>query len=116
MITLEDGSRWLIPPTVKATASEDGAVLLDVKRGICFSVNAVGLKIWTLFQAGAGPAEVIRQLGTEYQIPGEQLKNDFEEFLSNLQSNGLLLPDRPGNAPGFWKRVLRRWIIRGLAA
>ncbi|HET9791677.1 MAG TPA: PqqD family protein [Candidatus Angelobacter sp.] len=108
MITLEDGSRWLIPPTVKATASEDGAVLLDVERGICFSVNAVGLKIWTLFQADAGPAEIIRQLGAEYEVSGEQLKNDFEEFVRNLKSNRLLLPDRPAHAPGFWKRIFLR--------
>lgn len=105
MITLEDGSRWLIPLTVKATASEDGAVLLDVERGICFSVNAVGLKIWTLFQAGAGPAEIIRQLGTEYEVSGEELKKDFEEFVRNLKSNRLLLPDRPAHARGFWKRT-----------
>ncbi len=108
MITLEDGSRWLIPATVKATASKDGAVLLDVERGICFSVNAVGLKIWTLFQAGAGPAEIIHQLGTEYQVPGEQLKKDFEEFLRDLKSNRVLLPDRPAKPSGFWNRILRR--------
>src|SRR5208282_3160780 len=36
----------VIAPSVRETASEDGAVLLDIEQGICFSLNPVGLRIW----------------------------------------------------------------------
>jgi hypothetical protein len=32
----------VIAPGVRETASEDGAVLLDIEQGICFSLNPVG--------------------------------------------------------------------------
>ena len=33
-----------IAPGVREVTSEDGAVLLDVEQGVCFSLNPVGLK------------------------------------------------------------------------
>ena len=47
LITTED---IVIAPSVRETASEDGAVLLDIEQGICFSLNPVGLKIWELLE------------------------------------------------------------------
>ena len=47
LITTED---VVIAPSVRETASEDGAVLLDIEQGICFSLNPVGLKIWELLK------------------------------------------------------------------
>ena len=41
-----------IAPGVREVASEDGAVLLDVEQGVCFSLNPVGLKIWDLLKKG----------------------------------------------------------------
>jgi hypothetical protein len=38
----------VIAPGSRETASEDGAVPLDIEQGICFSLNSVGLKIWEL--------------------------------------------------------------------
>src|ERR1039458_8095163 len=41
---------FTIAPGVRETASEDGAVLLDVEQGVCFSLNPVGLRIWELLK------------------------------------------------------------------
>ena len=53
IITTED---IVIAPGVRETASEDGAVLLDIEQGICFSLNPVGLKIWELLEEALIPS------------------------------------------------------------
>src|ERR1700722_84240 len=39
-------SGWNISPGVRATCNQDGAVLLDIDHGLCYSLNAVGGRIW----------------------------------------------------------------------
>ncbi len=53
----------VIPATIRAAASDDGAVLLDIEQGVCFSLNAVGLKIWELLEAALLVRADRRQFG-----------------------------------------------------
>ena len=59
-ITTED---VVIAPGVRETASEDGAVLLDIEQGICFSLNPVGLKIWELLKKHYSVDQIAEVLG-----------------------------------------------------
>src|SRR5205807_7124938 len=36
---------WLVSPDVRSTYSEDGAVLLDIRKGLCYSLNVVGARM-----------------------------------------------------------------------
>ena len=51
MEPMSDIRDMVIPDGIRETVSEDGAVLLDIDQGICFSLNPVGLKIWELLSA-----------------------------------------------------------------
>ncbi len=42
---------WRISPEVRTTYSEDGAVLLDINKGLCYSLNSVAARICQLSQA-----------------------------------------------------------------
>ncbi|HEU5413308.1 MAG TPA: PqqD family protein [Candidatus Angelobacter sp.] len=97
-----------IPSSIKETASEDGGVLLDIDRGICFSLNSVGLKIWESLKEGCSIDQIAEKLRREYSISYEQAFADLRTFIEQLQSSGLV-GDRPckksrGVLARFWRK------------
>jgi hypothetical protein len=73
------------------TLNEDGAVLLDIKRGICFSLSFVGAKIWDSLQKGYGRDSIITSLSEDFsEIPSKRIAEDVDAFLADLKSKGLL--------------------------
>ena len=101
-ITTED---IVIAPRVRETASEDGAVLLDIEQGICFSLNPVGLKIWELVKTHHSVDEIADELAQDFPVSRSQLLSDVAEFLQALEAQRLIR--RPGHtAP------TRSWLSR----
>ena len=84
---------WLASPDVRSTYSEDGAVLLDIRKGLCYSLNPVAARVWSAVEAIPsgidlrGLADVIE---THYKIPHEELKRDINEYLFKLEQMGLV--------------------------
>ena len=99
LITTED---IVIAPSVRETASEDGAVLLDIEQGICFSLNPVGLKIWELLKKRYSVDQIADALAQDFAVPRSQLLSDVAEFLQALEAKRLIR--RPGQtvAPRSW--------------
>jgi hypothetical protein len=87
-------SVWNISPGVRATCNQDGAVLLDIDRGLYYSLNAVGGRIWQVIEAGHGrssSADIIEALAREFmEVPREQLMTDIDNCLSDLESKALI--------------------------
>ena len=97
-----------IPSSIKETSSEDGAVLLDVDRGICFSLNAVGLTIWQSLKQGRNADQIVEVLQGSYSVPREQLAEDVRIFLESLESSGLLVHEHPARTTGLFQRIWGR--------
>ena|SRR5207302_4590014 len=97
-----------IPSSIKETASEDGGVLLDIDRGICFSLNSVGLKIWQCLKQGRTADQIVEALQGEYSVSREQLEDDVGTFLERLESSGLLVHEHPATTGGLFRRLMRR--------
>jgi hypothetical protein len=99
-----------IAPGVREVASEDGAVLLDVEQGVCFSLNPVGLKIWELLKKGCSLEQIADVLGQEFPVSRPQLVSDAIEFIAALEAKQLI--GRPNQAApkrsGFFENLLRR--------
>lgn len=87
IITTED---IVIAPSVRETASEDGAVLLDIEQGICFSLNPVGLKIWELLKKRCSVDQIADALAHDFPVPRPQLFFDVVEFLQSLEAKRLI--------------------------
>lgn len=99
---------FIIAPGVRETASEDGAVLLDVEQGICFSLNPVGLRIWELLKRRCSLDKIVDTLAQDFSVPRAQLLFDAAEFIVALETKHLI--QRPGHtAPK------KRWFARILA-
>ena len=98
-----------IAPGVRETASEDGAVLLDIEQGVCFSLNPVGLRIWELLKRRCSLGEIADALAHDFSVPRAQLLADAAEFIEALEAKHLI--HRPGQTPAkksWFSRTLRR--------
>jgi len=104
--------RLSIPSSVKETASEDGAVLLDVEQGVCFSLNSSGLRIWTLLKQGNNIDQIADALQADYSVSRPDVLNDLHTFMLELESRKLILvgdtPNKSATKHGLWSRLWNR--------
>jgi hypothetical protein len=92
-VKTENHATWAISPDVRATYSEDGAVLLDINKGMCYSLNAVGARIWVTIESspsGIALGGIVEALATRYETPHGQLEADTKECLHKLLQLGLI--------------------------
>ena len=103
-------SELVIAPGVREVSSEDGAVLLDLEQGVCFSLNPVGLKIWELLKKGCSLEQIADALGREFPVSRPQLVSDATEFIAALEAKQLIRrPDQKTHKrSGFFGNLLRR--------
>src|SRR5260370_2207897 len=101
--------KWAIAPDVRATYTEDGAVLLDIKTGVCYSLNPVAARLWVTMESSQtelGSRELVDVMETHYKVSREQLERDTAEYLSKLeqmrlvQRNGLFHGSKAVGARG----------------
>jgi len=105
-ITSED---MVIASGVRETASEDGAVLLDIEQGICFSLNPIGLKIWELLKTHHSVDEIADDLAQDFPVSRSQLFSDVVEFLQALEAKRLIhRPDRAVTRHSWLRRIFPR--------
>lgn len=95
----------MIAPGVRETASEDGAVLLDIEQGVCFSLNPVGMRIWELVKKRYSVAQIADALARDFPVPRSQLLADVIEFVQLLEAKRLL------HRPGYTQRR-KHWLTR----
>ena len=84
---------WLVSPDVRSTYSEDGAVLLDIRKGLCYSLNPVAARVWSTVEAspsGVNLQGLVDVMETHYTISHEQLERDVDGYLSKLENMGLV--------------------------
>lgn len=88
--------RYCVGPSalVRASASPDGLVVLDVRGGVILASNAVGARIWTLIEQHCSVAEIARQLVAEYRVPAARAEHDVAVFLASLIDRGLITVER----------------------
>jgi hypothetical protein len=103
-------------PSVRESNGSDGAVLLDIQQGICFSLNPVGAKIWELIKERKSTDDIIAILVKDFDAPVEQIRSDVVEFAALLKQNGLLLSAGESSAKrsGFIRSVIHRLVSAGL--
>jgi hypothetical protein len=69
-------------------------VLLDIEKGLCYSLNVVGGRVWQVFEGGNGNSsveDVVENLAREFkEVSREQLTIDAERCVQDLESKGLI--------------------------
>ena len=98
---------FTIAPGVRETVSEDGAVLLDIEQGICFSLNPVGLRIWELLKNRCSLDQIADALGQEFSVPRDQVLSDASEFVEALEGKHLIYrPRQPSRKKSWFSEML----------
>ena len=90
MNDLKTTTDFTVAAGVRETSSEDGAVLLDVEQGVCFSLNPVGLRIWELLKKRLSLDQIADTLEQEFTVSRSQLLRDAAEFIAALEAKQLI--------------------------
>lgn len=79
-----------ISRSARLSKSSDGGILLDVERGLVFSLNPVGIRIVELLQDGNDAPRLANTISQEFRISQEIARKDIADFLTALQEQHLL--------------------------
>lgn len=104
-----------VAESVRETINQDGAVLLDIKQGVCFSMNPVGAKIWEMLKRECPLDQIASSLEQEFHVPRAQIEADIAEFLTELRQRNLILSSDAANLEkkGWLSKLLSRKNILG---
>ena len=85
-------------PEATVKSLEDRGVIVDMRTGRCWELNAVGFAMWTLAAEGRSVAETIAAISARYGVSPGTSENDVSAFLQSLVDAGLLNPSPRGSA------------------
>lgn len=77
-------------PEALFTEVDGEAVLLDLRSGQYYGLDALGTRIWTLLGEHRSLAAVREALLAEYDVEEARLQADLETFVKSLVDAGLL--------------------------
>lgn len=86
-------SVWNASASVRSTYTQDGGVLLDVDKGMCYSLNAVASKLWNHLeqnQAGVTFDELVGVIRSNFEVTDGELEADIAAHLEKLENMGLV--------------------------
>ena len=66
------------------------AVILNLKSGVYYSLNEVGVSIWNLIQQPKTVDEIRNAILAEYEVEPEQCDHDLLKLLQELVTVGLI--------------------------
>jgi len=87
------GLGFRVSPDVKASLHPEGVVLIHHGRGTVFSANLVGAMIWNGALERWSIQKLTESISNRFQISPQTAQQDTAAFLSQLEAEGLLIPD-----------------------
>lgn len=86
---------------VRDVQNADGAALLDIHQGTCFSLNPVGARIWNLLKLQSSINEMSASIAAEFNVAEQQVRADVLEFIQRLNESGLAIRNGEKNRSGY---------------
>ena len=83
-------TRDRVSPSVRASVSPDGLVLLDIQSGAVLASNHIGGRIWQLLTEHRTRAEIASGIAAEYDVGLDRAENDVASFINMLAARGLV--------------------------
>ena len=65
-------------------------ILLDIERGIYYSLNNSGRNIWSLIDTDCTGEEIAKHISNHYRVPQETIQSELEGFINTLRDEGLI--------------------------
>ena len=80
-------------PDAYANGVRDETVLLQVKRGSYYGMDAIGTRIWAGINEGRLPAEVCKEIAADYDVRLDTVEADARIFLEDLKANEIIVAE-----------------------
>jgi hypothetical protein len=77
-------------PHLRSVVDQDGAVILDIERGLISTLNPVGAYVWQGLQRGESLETIIANLVRETGEKSLMVERDVREFVEDLKQKCLL--------------------------
>lgn len=90
------GQPLMVGSTVTATKEQISSevagetVILDLKGGVYFGLDAIGSRVWSLIQRPATVAEIRDALTREYDVDPERCERDVLALLGQMAERSLI--------------------------
>src|ERR1700731_1816619 len=84
---------WSVAPGVRSIYAENGALLLDIKGGCCYSLNGLAARVWVTIEgspSGISFNGIVDVLETRFNLTREALEHAARDCLANLQLAALV--------------------------
>lgn len=65
-------------------------VILDLKSGNYYGLDAVGARVWTLIEEPTCLAEIRQVIMSEYDVDADTCERDILAFVSQMQTAGIV--------------------------
>jgi len=75
---------------VRASATNEGIVLLDIASGSIFSANAIGARIWSGLEEGLSIAAIVDRIALETGAERSIVARDADSFVDALKARALV--------------------------
>ena len=83
--------RITISPDVMFRTVGEESVLLHLKSETYLGLDPVGTRMWTLLTQSDSIQTAYETLLTEYEVDGQELSRDLEDFVGKLVENDLVV-------------------------
>ena len=88
---------FTISRSARLSKSPDGGVVLDVDRGVIFSLNLVGTRIVELLRQEKDAMSIAEAISREFQVSEDIAAKDVADFFVTLREQHLLNDSSVGN-------------------
>jgi hypothetical protein len=75
---------------LRTIVNEDGAAVLDTKRGTISTLNATGGYIWQALERGEREDDIVAGLARETDSLPDAIRQDVSDFITALQEHKIL--------------------------
>lgn len=88
-MTKNDPLTERLAPSAEAVESRvgDETILLHMKSGTYFGLDAMGTRIWAMLKEGLSPAAICDRLEEEFEVDRATVEADTRRFLDELKAN-----------------------------
>ena len=90
MISIDETSRIERNESIPTGVIGGEMVALDLVKGDCFGMDAIGTRIWALAESSAKVSTIVDQLTSEFEVDRPTCSADVLAFLTKLAEAGLI--------------------------
>ncbi len=89
-MTINDNSTIVANRDLLCCDLSEGAVILDLKSGVYYGLDAVGTYIWGLIQEPKAMIEITEAVLEEYAVEPEQCARDLRNLFTEMVERNLI--------------------------